>query len=101
MKVENFAKVVIGVCLTFRCFTVDAQTLTTKDFKLLIDGKKLPDSTITVNELLEIKRVATNFSGISFKELVIYLSGKNSNESDVLVCSEIQYVMTPGESLGN
>ena len=60
-------------CLFFG-LTTKAQSLTEKDFRLLIDGKIYSDSTniISVSELLKLREVTANFSWITVKSIVIY-----------------------------
>lgn len=56
------------------CQPAKSQSITEKDFRLMIDGKTYTDSTnlITVSELLKMKEVSANFSWINIKSIVIY-----------------------------
>jgi len=70
----------ITIILCFTSSVVKSQQLTEKDFKLLIDGKTFPDSTTTIDALLKMKVVKTNFSWISFTELAIYIDFRTNEE---------------------
>jgi hypothetical protein len=54
--------------------TTKAQSITDKDFRLLIDGKLYSDSTniISVTDLLKLQKVTGNFSWITVKSIVVY-----------------------------
>jgi len=73
-------KLIIGSFFSFLSSEIRSQELTTKDFKLLIDDRTFPDSTITISELLQLKKVTTNFLWITFKELAIYIEFKTIEE---------------------
>lgn len=54
--------------------TTKGQSITEKDFRLMIDGKTYSDSIniISIPELLKLKEVTANFSWITVKSIVIY-----------------------------
>ncbi|QNA45309.1 hypothetical protein [Lacibacter sediminis] len=60
-------------CLFFG-LTTRGQSLTEKDFRLMIDGKLYSDSinSISVSELLKLKEVTANFSWIVVKSITVY-----------------------------
>lgn len=72
-------KLIIAFLFLLFSLNVKSQTLTDKDFKLLIDGKT-PDSTITISELLQMKDVEANFSWISYKKLAIIIDFVTDDE---------------------
>lgn len=51
-----------------------SQSVTEKDFRLLIDGKQYTDSvnSISLADLLKMQKVAANFSWITVKSIAIY-----------------------------
>jgi hypothetical protein len=55
------------------CYQAKSQSITEKDFRLMIDGKTYSDSTnlITVTELLKMQEVTANFSWITVKRVFI------------------------------
>ena len=63
------------VTLICICFSnARSQTLSEKDFKLTLDGKEFRnDTTISVKELVKVKRIGTNFKWLSFKGIEVYL----------------------------
>jgi hypothetical protein len=69
------SKATLTTLLLFVLATCAANAqLTTKDFKLLLDGKDYyKDSTISVKELLSIKQVTGNFSWLSVKQVAFYV----------------------------
>ena len=78
---------------------IKSQGLTEKDFKLLIDGRTFSDSTVTINELLQMKKVSTNFSWISFKELVIYIDYATAEDHKRGVLTELQTTVCELDSI--
>ena len=65
--------VLLFSCLVFG-LTTKSQSLTEKDFRLMIDGKTYSDSIniISIPELLKLQEVTANFSWITVKSIVIY-----------------------------
>lgn len=51
-----------------------SQSVTEKDFRLLIDGKQYTDSvnSISLTDLLKMQKITANFSWITVKSVVIY-----------------------------
>lgn len=56
--------------------SVESQILTEKDFHLSLDGYRFEDSTITVDQLLKVKRLTTNFSWLKIEEFSVFISGR-------------------------
>lgn len=54
--------------------TARSQSVTEKDFRILIDGKQYTDSvnSISIADLLKMQKVTANFSWITVKSIVIY-----------------------------
>ncbi|RXK57512.1 hypothetical protein ESA94_20900 [Lacibacter luteus] len=62
------------ISFLFLGLTSRSQSVTEKDFRLMIDGKIYSDTVnlITVSDLLKMKTVTVNFTWINVKSLVIY-----------------------------
>lgn len=54
--------------------TARSQSITEKDFRILIDGKQYTDSinSISLVDLLKMQKVTANFSWITVKSIVVY-----------------------------
>lgn len=54
--------------------TARSQSVTEKDFRILIDGKQYTDSvnSISIADLLKMQKVTANFSWITVRSIVIY-----------------------------
>ena len=54
--------------------TARSQSVTEKDFRILIDGKQYTDSvnSISIADLLKMQKVTANFSWITVKSIAIY-----------------------------
>ncbi|MEO7308717.1 MAG: hypothetical protein ABIR78_04520 [Ferruginibacter sp.] len=72
----------VFICLIIACSTAKSQTLTEKDFKLLIDGKYINGTAITIEELLKMKSITTNFTWLSFERIVIIIDFRTIDEID-------------------
>lgn len=66
----------ILILLLFAGFVsmAQSQSVTEKDFRLLIDGKQYTDSvnSISLADLLKMQKVAANFSWITVRSIVVY-----------------------------
>lgn len=54
--------------------TVRSQSVTEKDFRILIDGKQYTDSinSISLADLLKMHKITANFSWITIKSIAVY-----------------------------
>jgi len=76
---------ILFLVLVFLSHTSQAQ-LTSKDFKILLDGKDLTkDSHISVEDLLKVKEVTGNFNWLVIKSVDVYC-GRDPKDSSA-ICS--------------
>ena len=88
-KAYKVMRKLLGVIIiSFCAIATDAQTLSSKDLKLLLDGKSFEDSTITVGELLKVKEVTANFAWLSFKRITIYSTSRGFSETRIAPCPD-------------
>lgn len=69
-------RLIILILLSFAGFVsmAQSQSITEKDFRILIDGKQYTDSvnSISFPDLLKMQKITANFSWITVKSIVVY-----------------------------
>lgn len=74
--------------------TTKSQTLTEKDFHLVLDGKFFDDSTITIDELRKARHLTANFSWLKIESFTIDFSSKDGS-------GELMYINCDGDTICN
>ncbi len=79
-------RLLILMLLSFAVFasTARSQSVTEKDFRILIDGKQYTDSvnSISLADLLKMQRVKANFSWITVRSIVVYCDFVKQEDRD-------------------
>ncbi|NCU06134.1 MAG: hypothetical protein GXC73_19425 [Chitinophagaceae bacterium] len=73
---EKMHRLVILILLSFAISVsmAQSQSVTEKDFRILIDGKQYTDSvnSISLADLLKMQKISANFSWITVRSIVVY-----------------------------
>lgn len=80
--------IAFSLSFLFICQTAKSQSVTDKDFRLMIDGKLYADSVniISAADLLKMQTVTANFSWITVRSIVMYYQ-KPFCGAEVWICS--------------
>lgn len=72
----------------FLTTTVGAQALTTKDLRLVLEGRASGDSLVTVEELLKLDKVKGNYPWLTINEITVTMNiCVNSTGLNPITCS--------------